>query len=63
MALEEKSRCVPSTSKVNMLVPDELGTFHEPEVTAMAADDNKNTKSTKENRSDRREVGHPGPGA
>jgi 3-methyladenine DNA glycosylase AlkC len=28
-------------------VPDELGTFYEPEVTAMAAEDTKNTKSTK----------------
>lgn len=30
-----------------MLVPDKLGTFYEPEVIAMAAEDTKNTKSTK----------------
>jgi 3-methyladenine DNA glycosylase AlkC len=28
-------------------VPEELGTYYEPEVTAMAAEDTKNTKSTK----------------
>jgi len=31
----------------NVHVPDELGTYYEPEVTAMAAEDTKNTKSTK----------------
>jgi 3-methyladenine DNA glycosylase AlkC len=30
-----------------VLVPDKLGTFYEPEVIAMAAEDTKNTKSTK----------------
>ena len=30
-----------------MVVPDEPGTFYDPEVTAMANDDTKNTKSTK----------------